>query len=116
MTFSDTSSTDSAGSTGKVSASAQLSGQGAESKQSQSRQLHSSKTSNGNDAVCFTAGFAGAIFGAGTIHAYLVSDRRPPQVVAGISMGALNAAAMQRCYRELQAAQGADPASRDIAR
>src|SRR5215467_1467653 len=57
----------------------------------------------GNDAVCFTAGFAGAMFGAGAIHAYLASDRKPPQVVAGISMGALNAAAMQRCYRELQA-------------
>lgn len=58
----------------------------------------------GNDAVCFTAGLAGTAFGAGTIHAYLSADRDPPKVAAGISMGALNAAAMQRVYRELQQA------------
>lgn len=59
----------------------------------------------GNDAVCFTAGFAGAMFGVGTIHAYLASDRDPPAVVAGISAGAINAAAMQRCYQELRKSQ-----------
>jgi predicted acylesterase/phospholipase RssA len=56
----------------------------------------------GNDAVCFTAGFTGAMFGAGTIHAYLAADREPPAVVAGISAGAINAAALQRCYQELK--------------
>ena len=56
----------------------------------------------GNDAVCFTAGFAGAMFAAGAIHAYLAADRKPPAIVAGISMGALNAAAFQRCYQELK--------------
>jgi predicted acylesterase/phospholipase RssA len=55
----------------------------------------------GNDGVCFTAGIDGAPFGAGAIHAYLAADRKAPAVVAGISMGALNAAAMQRAYREL---------------
>ncbi len=56
----------------------------------------------GNDAVCFTAGATGAAFGAGTIHAYLAADRKAPAVVAGISMGALNAAAMQRAFCELE--------------
>jgi predicted acylesterase/phospholipase RssA len=70
----------------------------------------------GSDAVCFTAGFAGAMFGAGVIHAYLAADRKPPQVVAGISMGALNAAALQRCYQELEASNGADPAAREVSR
>ncbi len=65
----------------------------------------------GNDAVCFTAGLAGAAFGAGTIHAYLSADRAAPKVAAGISMGALNAAAMQRVYRELlESASKKDPA------
>ncbi|HTS51560.1 MAG TPA: patatin-like phospholipase family protein [Bryobacteraceae bacterium] len=59
----------------------------------------------GKDAVCFTAGFSGALFGAGTIHAYLAARRSNPQVAAGISMGALSAAAMQRCYQELQSAK-----------
>ncbi len=59
----------------------------------------------GKDAVCFTAGFSGALFGAGTIHAYLAARRTNPQVAAGISMGALSAAAMQRCYQELQSAK-----------
>ncbi len=62
----------------------------------------SSKINGGNDAVCFTAGFTGAMFGAGAIHAYLAADREPPAVVAGISAGAINAAAMQRCYQELK--------------
>jgi len=53
------------------------------------------------DAVCFSAGLGGAIFGTGAIHAYLASDRKPPEVAAGIHFGALCAAAMQRGYREL---------------
>ena len=56
------------------------------------------------------------MFGAGTIHAYLAADRKPPRVVAGISMGALNAAALQRCYQELESSNGADPASREASR
>lgn len=58
-----------------------------------------------NEGVCFTAGFTGAIFGAGTIHAYLAADRKAPAVVAGISAGAINGAALQRCYQELNKAQ-----------
>jgi predicted acylesterase/phospholipase RssA len=65
----------------------------------------SSKANGGNDAVCFTAGFVGSTFGAGTIHAYLAADRNPPLVAAGISMGAITAAAMQRVYQELKEAQ-----------
>jgi predicted acylesterase/phospholipase RssA len=65
-------------------------------------QLEPEIRTGGKDAVCFTAGFTGAMFGAGTIHAYLAADREPPAVVAGISTGAINAAAMQRCYQELQ--------------
>lgn len=59
----------------------------------------------GNDAVCFTAGFAGAAFGAGVIHAYLAADRDPPAVAAGSSLGAVNAAALQRVYQELETAK-----------
>jgi len=55
-----------------------------------------------DDAVCFTAGLHGVSFGAGTIHAYLASDRTPPRITAGISVGALTAAVMERCYRELR--------------
>lgn len=55
----------------------------------------------GRDAVCFTAGIKGAAFSAGVIHAYLASDRPAPKVAAGISTGALSAAALERCYREL---------------
>lgn len=73
-------------------------------------------TSAGHDAVCFTAGFTGASFAAGTIHAYLASDRSPPRVVAGISMGAVNAAAMQKCYRELEKAGTGQPHRREAAR
>jgi len=54
------------------------------------------------DAVCFTAGLHGVSFGAGTIHAYLASDRTPPKVTAGISVGALTAAVMERSYRDLR--------------
>jgi hypothetical protein len=55
-----------------------------------------------DDAVCFSAGLTGAPFGAGTTHAYLASDRKPPIVAAGISLGALNAAVMERCYRDME--------------
>ena len=54
-----------------------------------------------DDAVCFTAGLHGVSFGAGTIHAYLASDRTPPKIAAGISTGALTAVVMERSYREL---------------
>jgi predicted acylesterase/phospholipase RssA len=56
----------------------------------------------GKDAVCFTAGLRGAAFGAGVIHAWLASDREPPVAAAGVSVGALSAAAMQKAYRELE--------------
>lgn len=71
---------------------------------------------NGNDAVCFTAGFAGSMFGAGAIHAYLAADRKPPALVAGISMGAVNAAAMQRCYQELAKVSSDRLPEREVAR
>jgi predicted acylesterase/phospholipase RssA len=64
-----------------------------------------SDSRDGNDAVCFTSGFPGATFGAGAIHAYLAADREPPQVVAGISLGTLSAAVMQRSYQDLQQAK-----------
>lgn len=67
----------------------------------------------GNDAVCFTSGLKGAAFGAGVIHAWLASDRLPPLVAAGISTGAISAAALQRCYRELE---GAAPDSLSLER
>jgi predicted acylesterase/phospholipase RssA len=73
----------------------------------------------GCDGVCFTAGAKAAIVGAGTVHAYLASRRAAPKVVAGISLGALNAAAMQRVYRDLHeanASPSATTASRDAAR
>jgi hypothetical protein len=54
-----------------------------------------------DDAVCFSAGRTGAPFGAGAIHAYLASDRKPPLVAAGISLGALSAAVMERSYRDM---------------
>ncbi|HLJ28108.1 MAG TPA: patatin-like phospholipase family protein [Candidatus Angelobacter sp.] len=60
---------------------------------------------DGKDALCFTPGFPGASFGAGAIHAYLAADREPPQVVAGISLGTLSAAVMQRSYADLCAAK-----------
>lgn len=53
------------------------------------------------DAVCFAAGWKGAPFAAGVIHAYLAAGRPAPRLAAGISVGALSAAAMQRCYKEL---------------
>jgi predicted acylesterase/phospholipase RssA len=66
------------------------------------------------EAVCFTAGIKGAAFSAGVIHAYLASDRPPPKVAAGISTGALSAAALERCYRELP--PDAPPPEREIRR
>ena len=51
-----------------------------------------------DDAVCFSAGITGVAFGAGVIHAYLASDRKPPLIIAGISLGAVTAAAMERSY------------------
>src|SRR5205085_10262250 len=57
------------------------------------------------EAVCFASGLRSVAFGAGVIHAYLAADRQPPKVVAGISIGAVSAAAMQRCYRELNDAK-----------
>jgi len=38
-------------------------------------------------------------FSAGVIHAYLAADRPAPAVVAGISSGAISAAAFQKAYR-----------------
>ena len=66
------------------------------------------------DAVCFTAGANGIAFGAGVVHAYLASDRAPPLVAAGISGGAINAAALQRCYQDLAKAKAG--IEREIAR
>lgn len=60
---------------------------------------------DGNDALCFTPGFPGATFSAGTIHAYLAADREPPKVVAGISLGTLSAAVLQRSYADLTEAK-----------
>ena len=56
------------------------------------------------DAVLFTSGATGASFSAGVIHAMLAVDRAAPRVTAGISMGAISAATLQRVYRELAAA------------
>src|SRR5215472_3579735 len=66
----------------------------------------------GKDAVCFTAGPKGAPFSAGVIHAFLAADRPAPKVAAGISMGALSAAALERCYRELIASGNTDREAR----
>lgn len=53
-----------------------------------------------DEAVCFTAGPEGSAFGAGVIHAYIAADRKAPRVVAGISTGAITAAAFQRSMIE----------------
>jgi predicted acylesterase/phospholipase RssA len=76
----------------------------------------SSDTVEGNDAVCFTAGPEAAVIGAGTVHAYLAARRKCPKMAAGISLGALNAAAMQRVYRELHAAAGKGQQAEEAAR
>lgn len=64
-----------------------------------------SHVADSRDAICFTPGLAAAVFGAGAIHAYLASNRKPPLIAAGISLGAVSAAAMQRSYAELEPAQ-----------
>ena len=69
----------------------------------------------GADAVCFTAGPKGAPFSAGVIHAFLASDRPAPTVAAGISSGALSAAALERSFRELAQAAPNTP-EREVAR
>src|SRR5262249_30210736 len=56
------------------------------------------------DALCFTAGLPAALFGAGVIHAYLAAERPAPKVAAGVSLGALTAAVLQRCYKDLNEA------------
>jgi predicted acylesterase/phospholipase RssA len=58
-----------------------------------------------DEAVCFTAGPKGAAFGAGAVHAWLASDRLPPLVSAGISTGALSAAAMRKSFQQLEGAR-----------
>jgi predicted acylesterase/phospholipase RssA len=62
------------------------------------------------DAVCFTAGPEGATFGGGTIHAYLVADRPPPVIAAGISAGAVVAAAMHASYKGFMEGGGTEAA------
>lgn len=65
------------------------------------RRAMSAADTNGHDAICFTAGAAGGPFGAGVLHAYLAADRDSPCIAAGISLGAVNAAAFQQAYQEL---------------
>jgi predicted acylesterase/phospholipase RssA len=65
-------------------------------------------------AVCFTAGIDGVPFALGLIHAYLVSGQPPPSIVAGISSGALSAAALQRCYLEIDKAASAGATQEQI--
>src|SRR5438552_1983477 len=69
-----------------------------------------------DDAVAFTAGPKGIPFSAGAIHAWLASDRKAPLIAAGISSGALSAAALDRCYRELDAAAHLNLPEREAAR
>jgi hypothetical protein len=71
-------------------------------------QYSPSGRSGGDDAVAFTSGPSGAPFAAGVVHAWLASDRRPPLVATGISMGTVAAAAMRRVYQELEHADGDD--------
>jgi len=59
----------------------------------------------GDDAVAFTAGYQGAPFSAGVLHAWLAADRERPIVAIGISMGTFAAAAMRRAYEELEHAK-----------
>jgi predicted acylesterase/phospholipase RssA len=86
---------------------------------SSSPEQHAASAHGATDAVCFTAGASGVPFAAGVVHAYLAADRPAPVVAAGISTGALSAAAMQRVYRELADAQvdpGATPGGVEAAR
>ncbi len=70
--------------------------------QSASRSRSDGDREGGQDAVCFSSSLGGAIFGTGAIHAYLASDRKHPRIAAGIFLGALCAAAMQRSYKDLE--------------
>ena len=70
------------------------------------------ETTGGGEAICFTAGSKGAAFGAGVIHAWLASDHSEPRVVAGISTGAITAAAMQRAMEERATAEPRTEANR----
>ena len=65
------------------------------------------------EVVCFTAGPRAARFGLGVVHAWLAADRPPPVATAGISLGALNAAALVRALRAVTAAK---PEHREAAR
>ena len=51
-------------------------------------------------AFTFRAGGFDTVMQLGVIHALMVSDRRAPDAVAGVSAGALNAAAMAEVLRE----------------
>ena len=62
----------------------------------------------GTDALCFTAGPKGIPFSAGVIHAWLAADRAAPKVAAGISSGALAAAAIERACRQRDSAGSPD--------
>jgi predicted acylesterase/phospholipase RssA len=64
---------------------------------------------SGTDAVCFTAGPQGIAFSAGVIHAWLASDRGTPKVMAGISAGALSAAALARACQKRDEAKALPP-------
>lgn len=61
------------------------------------------RPATGGEAVGFTASLAAAPFGAGVVHAWIASARRPPAVVAGVSAGALTAAAFQKALAEPRA-------------
>jgi predicted acylesterase/phospholipase RssA len=67
------------------------------------------------EAVCFTSGAAAAPFGAGVTHAYLASGRPPPAVAAGISVGALNAAAFWATWHEPEATLAPSPSDGAVA-
>lgn len=51
-------------------------------------------------ALSFRAGGFDTVMQLGVIHAFLVSQRRAPDVVAGVSAGAINAAALAEILRE----------------
>lgn len=70
------------------------------------------KRATGHEAVCFTAGADGVPFAAGVVHAYLAADRPPPSVVAGISAGALSAAAFVASFDALQGSRSRSEADR----
>lgn len=51
-------------------------------------------------ALAFRGGGYDAVIQLGVIHALLVSERRAPDVVAGVSAGAINAAALAEVFQE----------------